>query len=416
MTHKSGSVRQIEEKENFKTSLSFSSEYKLLLTGCRPNISKTAVARIQGLLKGAIDWDLMLELLEKHALLPTFFINLKAAGRENVPDEVIAKLQEKYLQFVDSQSRKVDELLRLNSLFEEHCIPVIPFKGPVLSQLYYGDVFLRESADIDLMVPPEKALQAQKILLAEGYAYGHEEMHLVEDASFLASEYSLRFINQFPFEKEIGVDLHWQLFDDGFVNMPAELVIDSAQQREIFGRQVRTLPAEWALLIVSAHSAKHGWFRLNWIVDAAQLLEYIGDDVTNLLRLARKTQTYEMLLLACSLVSQLPEAKVTEELTSEFSKRKNIQVATARLTAQIFEQRNAEKWKLLDWWLFYLSLKETFWQKILLAFNLATHIDLHDWARWKLPPILFCLYKPLHFLRLAWISVPHLAQRLRRTR
>jgi hypothetical protein len=403
----------LEEKEKLNSTLTLSPEYRLLLAGCRPNVSPANLTRMQDLLKADIDWNLLTGLAEKHALLPSFFINLKKAGRDKVPVEIFAALEKTYLFFVDSQSRKLDELLRLSGLFEEKGVPMVPYKGPVLSQIYYGDVFFRESADIDIMVPPEKALQAQEILLSEGYIYCRDEMRLIKDPSFLASEYSLRFINQFPFLKQIGVDLHWQLFDDGFVNMPAEMVMAAAKQEEIFGQQLRVLPAEWTLLIVSAHSAKHGWFRLNWVVDAAQLLDHIGNEVTELVRLARKTESYEMLLLSSALVSELLEGKVPEPLAKEFSGRKNIKAANARLTAQIFEQSNAEKWKLLDWWLFYVSLKGTLWQKICLAFNLSTHIDLHDWSRWQLPPQLFWLYKPLHLARLVWISLPHLAQRLR---
>ena len=51
-------------------------------------------------------------------------------------------------------------------------IPVIPWKGPMLAELLYGDKTLRPCADIDLLVPPALAWRALQTLVRAGYSPG----------------------------------------------------------------------------------------------------------------------------------------------------------------------------------------------------------------------------------------------------
>ena len=56
------------------------------------------------------------------------------------------------------------ELLRLFNLFDQAEIPAISFKGPVLTQLLYGDFSLREFSDLDIVVREADVSKAEDIL------------------------------------------------------------------------------------------------------------------------------------------------------------------------------------------------------------------------------------------------------------
>jgi len=57
------------------------------------------------------------------------------------------------------------ELIMLMKLFEENNIEAIAFKGPTLSQMAYGNLTLRQYADLDILID-EKDLQKSINLLS----------------------------------------------------------------------------------------------------------------------------------------------------------------------------------------------------------------------------------------------------------
>ena len=61
------------------------------------------------------------------------------------------------------------ELQRLMSYFAAVDIPVVPFKGPTLSEKLYGDPALRMFCDLDLLVPPDQVRAMVDLLIEEGY-------------------------------------------------------------------------------------------------------------------------------------------------------------------------------------------------------------------------------------------------------
>jgi putative nucleotidyltransferase-like protein len=72
--------------------------------------------------------------------------------RPTFPDHVTSVLQE----FTQRNLRKnllvTGELVILLRLFVKHGVNVIPFKGPTLAALAYGDLGLREFGDLDLLI------------------------------------------------------------------------------------------------------------------------------------------------------------------------------------------------------------------------------------------------------------------------
>ena len=44
------------------------------------------------------------------------------------------------------------ELIRIMKLLEKNDIKALAFKGPVLSQMVYGDITLRQYVDLDVLI------------------------------------------------------------------------------------------------------------------------------------------------------------------------------------------------------------------------------------------------------------------------
>src|SRR5208282_2899895 len=80
------------------------------------------------------------------------------------------------LQFLERERERTKwglrltaELFRLLDLLERHAIPALPFKGPVLASALYGDLAMRESCDLDVLVRSSDLAGAKRAMLASGY-------------------------------------------------------------------------------------------------------------------------------------------------------------------------------------------------------------------------------------------------------
>lgn len=98
---------------------------------------------------------------------------------------------------------------RLLPAFEESAIPVAIFKGPLIQQAAYGDLFIRPSADVDLLVHPHDFDRAAKLLEEKAYRLAPQCRSLWWRA-FLGERHFL------PTRVgEVTVDLHLRLQQPG---------------------------------------------------------------------------------------------------------------------------------------------------------------------------------------------------------
>src|SRR6266576_6247419 len=102
------------------------------------------------------------------------------------------------------------ELARIAAGFEWAGLPLLAFKGPVLSQQLYGDPGLRSFSDLDVIVAPRDADAAEALLRGLGYRE-HEplgeperktnrrfagELLFTNDGNGVLLDFHTRFANQ----------------------------------------------------------------------------------------------------------------------------------------------------------------------------------------------------------------------------
>lgn len=97
--------------------------------------------------------------------------------------------------------------LHLGREFGKRSIPMRVFKGQFLAQAAYGDARLRNSSDIDIIVPPDAVADAAKCLIECGFRtnIAHEWF---SDKHFLARFREVPFTSV---EGLISIDFHWRL-------------------------------------------------------------------------------------------------------------------------------------------------------------------------------------------------------------
>jgi hypothetical protein len=216
------------------------------------------------------DWDKVLDLAAAHGMRSMLHRVLAATGNSAIPDHVIATLHAFIQLNLKRNLRKTGELIRLIRIFAECGVNVIPYKGPTLAALAYGDLWLREFADLDLLIDRADFEKAQDVLIGQGY---HPEILLTGKmaSAFVKSCNVMAFWDPV---KEISVEAHWELspkylpFSPGFERLQHRMVPSYPG-----GQLVMTLSPEDLLVYLCAHGAKHVWVKMSWITDIAGLIQ-----------------------------------------------------------------------------------------------------------------------------------------------
>jgi hypothetical protein len=204
------------------------------------------------------------------------------------------------------------ELLRVLEQFARKGISVIPYKGPLLASVLYGDPGLREFSDLDILIPVNEVAAARTLLISEGYR-PDVEMTAQELQSFIRREKDMTLLRE-----EFGIDLevHWRITaeHDG-VRIPSEFLWQHVQPYAFAGRTVQVLDREALLLVLCIHGARHLWEKLAWLGDVAAIVHQplnwdrvIGD--------AKSLDCERILALGVSLARDLLGAELPERALS----------------------------------------------------------------------------------------------------
>jgi len=227
---------------------------------------------IQVLCRRGMDWDSFVRLVDHHRVISPVYQKLKQFAGNCIPKPVLKTLRDGYRRHAQQVLAKTGELVRIVKKFQERGIPVLPFKGPVLSLQAYGELVSRHVGDLDIMVPPEQALVAQEILLHQGYHRTHPDFELTQRQ---ALEYlkNIHHFGYFSQEKEIRVELHWR-FGSNRTLFPLDFnaLWKDKQTLQLGGVSVATPSLENTMLLLCVHGAQHAWFRLFWVNDITQLM------------------------------------------------------------------------------------------------------------------------------------------------
>jgi hypothetical protein len=295
-------------------------EEQLLLCCARTQMDASHAEQIATLLQDGIDWSYLLQVAFRHNVAPLLFRSLEAVAPAAVPEAVRAELKEQIQVNIQGNLFLTKELLNLLTLFERQRIPVIPYKGPVLAAAVYGDLGLRPSNDLDILVHERDILPAMDLLVSHGYQMIRPSSIAQLEKSLQASRinqliqnslWAYQLIFSHP-ERQGIVELHWRIMPKYvFPNSPGRLW-ENLRPVTLGGATVFTFAPENLLWFLCIHGAKHQWKRLGWLCDIAELIRAYPnlnwDQVlAQAMKLGIERRLYlGLLLVSCMLRTPLP--------------------------------------------------------------------------------------------------------------
>ena len=123
-------------------------EGRLLVLCARTTMSEFARVEVGDLVSDGINWDIIWQLSRVHGVAPLVYRNLVTICPKAVPSTIHEAFRRRNQANVLLNSLLARELVSLVDALAAKGIRAIPFKGVTLAQIAYGDISLRECADI----------------------------------------------------------------------------------------------------------------------------------------------------------------------------------------------------------------------------------------------------------------------------
>jgi hypothetical protein len=255
--------------------MAISSEAALLLRVARSVLTDAEAEAVRQLIAAQddeLDWGLFVDLAFRHHVLPLVSRNMLAYHLHPGLARQGGFLYEEMLTNAYQVNQVRNEALArelvtiLGELARRSVRPVVR-KGAVLGQEVYGDVGVRRSFDIDLMVEPDEVPAVEAVLTALGYAEGNPSANrraIVprerREAVFWAMRVpnrqfqrptSERFVNMYV------VDLCLNHFlPGGGYDLPAGDLANRSRSVRLFGATARAFTTEEMVIDLTTHLFK----------------------------------------------------------------------------------------------------------------------------------------------------------------
>jgi hypothetical protein len=376
-------------------------EWSLLLAASSPDQRDRDLNHIRPLLDQPLDWNAILRLADQHGIASLLYQNL-APLHDVVPPAVLASLRQNYERNIHKSLFLTRELIRILDCLDGLAIDVIPYKGVVLAEIYYGDMALRQSGDMDLFIRQQDVTRIKSEVRALGYT---PRVLIPEDAEhdYIDSGYECTF------DSAAGInllELQWALQPRFYaVDFDMDGLFERAVTVYVADRSVKTPSPEDLLLILSVHAAKHVWGRLIWLCDIAQIIKRQNLDwdgiqsqsqELGIKRILHITLLLTHRFLATPVPAPIKDAVLADRAALDFSER----IAASVAAGVVYEEEKLSYFRLM------MRLRERPLDRLRFLGRLTLTPGPGEWEAVRLPKSLFGFYRLVRLGRLAarWVK------------
>lgn len=376
-------------------------EWKLLLAASAADPAQVDLDRVRSVLRlqnpeQPVDWEVVLGLADRHGTSALLYQNLERLGGA-APATALETLRKSCERNVHKTLFLARELIRILDCLDSIGIEAIPYKGLVLSEIYYGDMVLRQSGDIDLFVRKRDVIRVRSAICDLGYTV---RVPIPENAEedYIASGYEYTFDS--PAGKNL-LEVQWALQPRFYaVDFDMAGLFKRAATVTVAGRRLKTPSAEDLLLVLSLHAAKHVWGRLIWLCDVAQILRRENLNWDWVQSRARKFGIERILhitlllahrFLATPIPVAIEGAIFADPETQAFADA----IAIAVADGVSYEERQVSYFRLM------MRLRERQMDRLRFFLRLGFTPGPGEWEAVRLPKLLFPAYRLVRMVRLA---------------
>jgi hypothetical protein len=212
----------------------------------------------------------------------------------------------------------------------------------------------------------------------------------------------------------VRVDLHWRITQERYA---FKLDLESLWERTIrvpfCGRDILAMSPEDLLLVLCIHGSKHGWERLGWVCDVAELMrakpELSWDEV---MRRSEALKISRAVLLGLDLAKSLLDAPLPGVIRAALRRDRRINWVSALIRRRLFA--HSQRIRPFEKAMIFVLTRERLSDKfphLTYSFLRAVTPNEIDISGLSLPAFLRFLYYPLRAMRLTRMVVERLLSR-----
>jgi len=220
-------------------------------------------------------WEEFLALANEEKISPLLYDALRE--RKFIPTEVERALHKEYAYTSRRNLLFFHELSIYLHRLESAGLQAIMLKGAVMAEVVYGNIALRPLLDLDLLLDLQHVPDALQILLSVGYAQD------IEPQQGAALEYENEILLSKPGIEEVGIELHWSLFDSPYYQdlLPMDWFWDTALPTTFGEAASLILGPEAQILHLCGHLSLHHNREpdLLWLNDIAEVIHFYKNKI-----------------------------------------------------------------------------------------------------------------------------------------
>lgn len=369
-------------------------EEELLLCCARTYMPPLMAEHLRALLLEDIDWDYVMRIAQWHGAMPILYQSLKSTCPELVPQDKLKQLRQ---YFQTNSCRTIflaQKLIAILRLFESHQINALPFKGSVLAAAAYGDLCLRQTRDLDILVRKQHYQKAIDLLVSAGYEVILNlpwECHFVLDGDIVC------------------IDLHCEILPKQYSRaMSDDYWWENQQPLRLAGEMVPNLGPEACFLMLCLNGTKDCWNTLQRICDVAETVRANASmDWQQVMDRAENSGCKRIIFLALLLAQNLLETPLSEKVLKELESDADANFLALQVSQQLFSETTEDELQGVPQALFHMSARERLKDRFEIFMSLMnTHgwftPTVHDLEFLPLPKFLHFLYyliRPIRLLR-----------------
>ncbi|MGG0382039.1 nucleotidyltransferase family protein [Priestia filamentosa] len=214
-----------------------------------------------------MDWHYFLQLVKHHRIYPLVYAKLRELRDSAVPPFVMEVLKREYQKNTFSMLHLSAEMERVSKLFSEQNIKLLFLKGPPIAQDIYGDISLRTSKDLDVLIQLKDVKKAEKILEKLGYNKEEDLFSVFNEWKWI--NHHVVYVHP---KKHVQIEIHWRTLPFPAKQIPFYELWDRRGRSALTGSPVYILGREDLFMFLISHGSKHGWHRLRWLADIDYML------------------------------------------------------------------------------------------------------------------------------------------------
>jgi hypothetical protein len=356
-------------------------------------VDQQPAGRVAEILAQGMDWETVRAIAAHHRVLPLLYRWLCECCPEQVPAQEMAALRSIYQANALRSLKLARRLIRVVEALSAQGVDCLCLKGPTLAVQLYGDIALRQSIDLDILVRKVDLPHAYPALMSAGYT-PEIPPGVLSPAQMVRVNKHLGF-----YDREERLELHSEILESGMAHpVPPGYFCQDPGTVTLLDRPLPVLSAEANLLMLAMQAAGDGWDVLKWPADLARACQVCPPrDWSAFLSSAREMGVARLVHLALLLAVDPGGAALPPEVLAQCRGDARARALAGEVITRLTGQPRPAPVNGLT---FYLRARERLRDRLYYVLNQSFIPKQVDWQTFRLPAWLSPAYVILRPLRL----------------